>query len=382
MNTDEIMKLNAEDLETRAAELIEAAQVDGADLDAIEAETIAIEQRRKELTEQRKADAAAVAAGAGAPIEKHEERKKMTLAEVRKSDAYIEAFANYIKTQDDSECRALLTTDAASGGQIPVPILVEDIVKTAWEREQILSRVNKTFFRGNLKVRFERSADGAYVHNEGTTAPTEESLTFGIVTMIPKNIKKWITISDEAVTMGGETFLRYVYDELTYQIVKKLSALVVGDIAGLNTSAGSTYVAGAKITEAPGLTTIANAFANLSDEAENPVVIMNKLTYADFVAAQAAGNFAFDPFRGLPVLYSSALPAYGSASTNAVYAIVGDLKGAQVNYPEGEGVIIKWDEISLAEEDMVKVVGRQYAAHAVTVSGVFCNIAKPAPATT
>jgi hypothetical protein len=45
-------------------------------------------------------------------------------------------------------------------------------------------------------------------------------------------------------------------------------------------------------------------------------------------------------------------------------------------------VIIKWDEISLSEEDMVKVVGRQYAAHAVTVSGVFCNIAKPAPATT
>ena len=30
-----------------------------------------------------------------------------------------------------------------------------------------------------------------------------------------------------------------------------------------------------------------------------------------------------------------------------------------------------------AEKDMVKVVGRQYAAHAVTASGRFCNIAKP-----
>lgn len=380
----EIKEMTIEDIEIRLSEIKGELEKEDADLDALEAETRALTEQKKVLRaeiEQRKADAAAVAAGAGKPIEKHEERKKMTLAEVRKSDAYIEAFANYIKTQDDSECRALLTTDAANG-QIPAPILVEDIVKTAWEREQILSRVNKTFFRGNLKVRFELSADGAYVHNEGTSAPTEEALTFGVVTMIPKNIKKWITISDEAVTMGGEAFLRYVYDELTYQIVKKLSALVVGDIAGLSTTAGSTAVAGAKITEAPGLTTIANAFANLSDEAENPVIIMNKLTYADFVAAQAAGNFAFDPFRGLPVLYSSALPAYGSASANAVYAIVGDLKGAQVNYPEGEGVIIKWDEISLSEEDMVKVVGRQYAAHAVTVSGVFCNIAKPAPTTT
>lgn len=303
----------------------------------------------------------------------------MTIEEIRKSAEYVDAYANYIKTGDDRECRALLTENAS--GVLPVPVLVDEIVRTAWEQNEILSRVRRTFFRGNLKVAFERSADGALVHTEGTSANSEESLLLGIVTMIPANIKKWIRLSDEAVAMGGEAFLRYIYDELTYQIVLKLAGLVVADIAGASTTNGATAVGVPKVNLAPAIGTVAQAFANLSDEAANPVVIMNKLTYANFYAAYAAGNFAVDPFMGFTVLYSSALPAYDTADTNAVYAIVGDLAGAQVNYPEGDDVVIKWDDLSEAEADLVKVVGRQYAAHAVTAPGRFVNITKPAAAT-
>lgn len=375
-----INEMSVEQLEERKAAIVAEVEAPEADLNALEEEMRAInaELEARKAVEAKKAEIRAnVATGGGEVIKtfEKEEKKTMTTNEIRASKEYVDAFANYIKTGDDRECRALLTTDAS--GVVPVPVLVDEIVRTAWDNDEILSRVRKTNFRGNLKVAFERSADAAYVHNEGTTAPTEESLTLGIVTMIPKNIKKWITISDEAVAMGGESFLRYVYDELTYQIVKKLSALVIGDIAGLSTSSSSSAVAAAKITEAPAVTTVGTAFANLSDEARNPVIIMNKLTYASFLAAQAAGNFNYDPFMGLLVLFTSALPAYSSASASAVYAIVGDLAGAQVNYPEGEGVVIKWDDLSLAEKDMVKVVGRQYAAHAVTASGRFCNIAKP-----
>ena len=62
--------------------------------------------------------------------------------------------------------------------------------------------------------------------------------------------------------------------------------------------------------------------------------------------------------------------------------IVGDLRGEQVNYPEGDGVVIKWDELSLAEKDLVKVVGRQYAGHGVTRPGTLVRVAKPSAATT
>lgn len=375
-------KMTFEQIETRFAEIEkELVNADATRVAELKKETEDLKARQAEIEAEAKETRTAImeiVKGAGKVVEKAAE--KVSDNEIRNSQAYINAYADYIKTGDDRECRSLLTTDAS--GVVPVPQLVDDIVRTAWENEEILSRVRKTNFRGNLKVAFERSATGAFVHNEGTSAPTEEELLLGIVTMIPKNIKKWITISDEAVAMGGESFLRYVYDEITYQIVKKLAALVVYDIKSLSQSASASAVDGAKITEAPGLNTVAKAFANLSDEARNCVIIMNKLTYANFTAARAAGNYAVDPFMGLPVLFSSELDAYDSASANAIYAIVGDLSGAQVNYPEGEGVVIKWDDLSLAERDLVKVVGRQYAAHAVTAPKRFCLVAKPSGSST
>ena len=355
-----------------------------ADLDALEAEVRAIndEIENRKQAEQRKTDLrAAVANGAGEVTNKPvEEEHKMTVEEIRKSSEYINAYAEYIKSGNDKECRALLTENAS--GALPVPALVDEIVRTAWDNDQILRRVRRTFFKGNLKVAFERSATAAAVHTEGTSAPSEESLVLGIVTMIPANIKKWIRISDEAVAMGGEAFLRYIYDELTYQIIKKLAAEVVNDIKSADTTHGSTAVGIPKVNAAPALGTIASAMGYLTDEATDNVVIINRLSWSAFKAAQYAGNFSVDPFEGLTVLFSDALPAYASADNNAVYAIVGDLKGAQVNFPEGDGVVIKWDDLSEAEADLVKVVGRQYAAHAVTAPGRFVNITKPAAVTT
>ena len=382
----ELKDMTIEELETRKQAIPGELDVEGADLDALEAELKSINaelENRKAVEAQKEEIRQAVAESKAAVIVqdfKEEKREMKTNEEIRASKEYVDAFARYLINEDDRECRALLTVDAS--GTVPVPVIVDEIIRTAWEKESILSRVRKTYIRGNLKVAFELSADGAYVHNEGTTAPTEEALALGIVTMIPKNIKKWIHISDEAIAMGGENLVRYIYDELTYQILKKLSALVVGDIAGAKTTADSDEASVAKITEAPSLTTVADAFANLSDEATDTVIIMNKLTYATFKAAHAAGNFAVDPFEGFPVLFSSALPAYSTASDNAVYAIVGDLKGVQVNYPEGDGIVIKYDDVTEAENDMVKIVGRQYEAHALTACGRFCVVAKPAAATT
>ena len=378
----EIKDMNALELDERKAQLDEEIKsADAERLDAISAEIDAIVSRKAELKNEAEERAKVVeeVMKAPEPTPIIEERKTEKM-ETRNTQEYINAFAEYIKTGDDREARALLTENV-SGGKLPVPEFVDEIIRTAWENDKILSRVKKTYIRGNLKVAFEISADEAYEHTEGTTAVTEESLSLGIVNMIPKNIKKWITISDETVSMGGEAFLRYVYSELTYRIIKKLRDLVITDIKSLPTTS-ATAPSAPVITEAPAIDTVAKALSNLSDEATDNVVIMNRLTWGAFKAAQAAGNFAYDPFEGLEVLYTSALPAYSTAESGAVYAIVGDLDGAQVNYPEGEDVVIKWDELTLAEKDMVKVVGRQYAAHAVTANGRFCNIAKPAPATT
>ena len=372
-----------QELEERRSAILTEVEQEGADLNALEEEARSINaeiERRKTLEAAKAEIREVVAEGAGEPIEKVEETRNMTNAEIRNTAEYIKAFGEYLRSGDDRECRALLTENVS--GTVPVPEFVDNIVHTAWDRDQILSRVKRTYFRGNLKVAFERSADPAYVHTEGTTAHTEEALTLGTVTMIARNIKKWIRLSDEVVATG-EDFVRYIYDEITYQIIHELSKLCVGDISGASTTHSSSAVGVPQVTAAPGATAIATAFSNLSDEATNPVVIINKATYADFYAAYAAGNFAVEPFMNLPVLYSSALPAYSTATGGTdVYAIVGDLSGVQVNYPEGDDVVIKWDDMTEAEKDLVKVVGRQYAAHAVVAPGKFAKIVKPAAATT
>ena len=392
MTSEELLARRGE-IEQRAREITEELEKPEANLDALEEEARGIAEEISTINstlEEMKAEAAqaeeirnAVANGAGETKEKMEERT-MTELELRNSPEYIEAYANYIKTGKDEEVRSLLTTNAtAATGYVPVPTLVDDIVRHAWENENILSRVRKTGFKGNVKVAFELSADGAYIHAEGSTAPTEEALTLGIVELKPENIKKWITISDEMMEATGEGFVRYVYEELAYQVMKKLSYEIVGDIADATyTTNQATAVGIPKVNKDPGLNTINQAVNNLSDEAQNIVVIVNPLTKTNFQAAYAAGNFAVDPFAGLPVITSGKLPAFDAASANDTYAIVGDLSAVQVNFPAGEGMKLIKDEYSLAEKDLVKLVGRVFCGHDVVAPGRLVRLTKEAGAAT
>lgn len=397
MTSEEIIARQGE-IEQRKAEIDAALETPEADLDALGEEARKLAEESGQLTEQleelrKQAEEAeearkAVENGAGKTKEILTEAKKMNLEELRSSKEYVNAYADYLKSEligkpDDTELRKLMTENVETYGEVPVPVLVDDIVRHAWENESILARVKKTGFKGNVKVAFEKSADPAYVHDEGTTAHTEEALELGIVTLTPKNIKKWITVTDEMIETTGEGFLRYVYEEIAYQVMKKLSYDVVADIKDCAyTSHQATAVGIPKVNMDPGLTTIATAVANLSDEAQNIVVLLNPLTKVNFLAAYAAGNFAVDPFQGLTVITTGAIPAFDSASANATYCIVGDLSAEQVNFPAGEGLKLINDPYSLAEQDLQKIVGRVYAGHGVTAPGRLVRLTKEAGAVT
>jgi len=317
-----------------------------------------------------------------------EEKEMENNKEFRNSKEYINAFAEYIKTNDDKELRALITTGGYATGNsatVEVPDMVYDIVKTAWEREELIQYVKTVSVKGNLKVQFEVSADGATVHTEGNGAVSEESLVLGVVELPAKSIKKWISISDEVLDMRGEEFLRYIYDEITYRIAKKCADELVGIIKALPQSLSANESTGVydkvsanKISKAPGLGVIAEAIANLSDEATNPIIVMNKLTYAAFKEAQYNGNYAIDPFEGLKVVFNNSLPAYSTASANGVYAIVGDFNnGALLNFPNGEGTEMKYDDKTVMEYDLIRILGRRYVGMNAVADKAFCLIAKP-----
>ena len=389
MTSEEIITRMGE-IEQRAAEIETVLETPEADLDALneEARQLVAEKAQLEAqlqtlraeAEKAEEERKAVAEGAGEIKENYQEEKKMTDLEIRNSAEYAEAFKNYIITGDAKECRSLLTENVS--GDVPVPVMVNNIIKTAWENNTFLTKVNKTAFRGNLKVPFEKSADPAYIHTEGATGLTEEDLQLGIVSLVPANIKKWIKISDEAIAMDGEQFVQYIYNELAQRVLEKLVSELVGKANSASTTHSDNAIGIPVVNEAPSTTVIRNAAATLSEEATDLCMVMNPLTIGAFYDAQAAGNFNLDPFAGLTLIKCSAIPAYSSADTNAMYAIVGDLKAFQVNYPEGEGVVTTWDPYTYAEDDMVKVVARQYAGYGVTAPGRLVKLTKPAGAET
>ena len=376
----EIKTMTIDELNERLAAIPAEMEVEGANLDDLESEVRAINEEiesRKDAEAQKAEIRAAVAEGAGEVVKTFvtEERKTMTNAEVRNSHEYNLAYAEYIKTGNDAECRTLLTENVS--GTVPVATYAEDRVRTAWNREGIMSRVRKSYLKGNLKIGWEKSADGAYVHTEAANqAVTEESLILGVTTLTPQSIKKWVSISDEVKDMKGEEFLDYIYDELTYQIAKKAADTLVAAIVACTAGGSDNHPMVASITATSvtvGLT--AKALAQLSDEAANPVIIMNKQTWGAYKEAEAANGYRYDPFEGLPVVFNNSLAAFSAATTGVCYAIVGDLGiGAQANFPNGDEIDIKIDELSKMEYDLVRILGREYVGLGVVAPYAFCKI--------
>ena len=383
--------MNIDEINTRLSAIASEMNAEGADLDALNAEVDQLQARKLELAEaetQRRALLDKIAndsVNAEVITEKEEnnmEERNMDNVEIRNKAEYIEAFANSIKNGDDKfmACRALLTENAS--GTVPVPDVVYDIVKNAWQRNGVVRRVRRLAVQGNLKVSFEISATGAVVHTEGGDPVTEETLILGILTIVPQSVKKFINISDEVVDMRGEAFLRYIYDELTYQIAKKIQALIIAAIEAcgtVSTNVGTTCVGVPVVSTASiALGTIASALGQLSDVATDPIIVMNKATWSAFKAVQASGNYGYDPFEGLEVEFDNSIPSFSAATSGVTFAYVGDFnEGALLTTPNGDDVTIKYDDTTLATNDLVRIIGRQMVGIGIVGPNCFVKIAKP-----
>ena len=387
MMLDDIQARRAEISERRSAINAELDTAEGEALDALETEVNALNEEERAMTEretaimeaaeERKAQIEDVIKN-GVEKQTFEERKTMENIEIRNTKEYIDAYANAIRKGDDNftECRALLTENVS--GTVPIPELAEEAVRTAWERDGLTALVRKTYLRGNLKIGFERSGDDAIVHTEGGNAIDPENLVLGIVELEPKSIKKVLQVSDEVLDMKSEEFLRYIYDELTYRIAKKAADTLLAKIEACGSVSTNDCPGVPVVTEATiGVGTIAKAIANLSDRAANPTIAMNKLTYAAFKAAQYANGYAVDPFEGCKVVFNSSIAAYSAASTGDTYAIVGDFyEGAQFNFPNGDEITFKFDDLTLKKQDLVEIMGREYVGIGVVADKAFAKIQK------
>lgn len=373
-----IEEMKMDDIEVRSAQIKDELQKEDADIDALTAEVEKLEARKAQIleeVEQRKALLEEVNATAVEIEEKPQEERKVEI-EVRNTKEYALAYAKYIRSEDDRECRALLTENGS--GTVAVPEFVYDEIKTAWNEDGIMSRVRKSYLKGNLKVGFEISATGAVKHTEGQ-AVNEQTMVMGIVQLVPVAIKKWISISDEALDLdNAESYLRFIYRELAHHIAAAAAKELIDQINAAPTASTTTAVGVAKITATQvSLGLVASAIAQLSDQAAAPVVMMNKLTYAAFKQAQYGASYPVDPFEGCDVVFNENITALSTATTGVTWAIVGDLGyGALANFPNGEEIQIKRDDYTLAASDLVRFIGREFVGIGPVAPGAFVKIVK------
>lgn len=363
----EIKEMQMSDIEQRSAEIEELLKSEDADIESLTKEVEEMESRKAEIlaeVEQRKKEMAEALKTAKEvePI-KVEERKKMDIKELRNTPEYIDAFAEYIKG-NDKQMRSLMAeyranTDNAPllsenvSGVVALPTIVEDRIWTDWDKSPILSRVRKVFVKGNYKVGYEQRATGAVIHTEGAAAPNSEQLTLAYVNFVANYVKKWIRVSDTVLALRGEAFLNYLYDEFSHQMAITIENYIVNELM--------TSTLTASVTNPLDNTAVMAAFAQLSDEAQNPVVIISKANYAAIMNERTtAGAKIEDPFNGLEVLFNN----------NVTGILVGDLDGVIANFPEGMDFKFIFDDKSLAEADLIKIVGKvMMAAHLVRPHG-------------
>lgn len=278
--------------------------------------------------------------------------------EVRASKEYLDAWVEDIKGRASAEQRLLLTQNAQNG-TIAVPTYVSDRIETAWERNEIMRRVRRTYFPGVLKVGYEASAEGADIHLEGEEAITEENLVINFVQLVPGTLKKMVRYSTEVLDLKGEAFVDYIVDEIEYQIVKTAGGNFInfaqqssdGPLVKHFTAAGTTLTT-ADIINAEGL---------LAGDAQ-PVLITSRATAAALKAAVISGQYGYNPFDGMEVIYADDL-------TPGNLAIVADLSAWQVNFPSGDEVKFVFDEYTEAAADIVRVIGRMMVAFGIVAPG-------------
>lgn len=385
MTIEEIKALDIEALNQRVADIKVEMESEDSDIEALSAEVDAIEQRQMELKTAAKEAAekrAAVAADQMAEVieERKEEDIKMTDMEMRNTPEYGKAFVKGLLTDDFTEARALLTENV-NGGSVPVPEILENEIKNAWEEAQFLQFAKRTTYKGNVKVGFEVSATGASVHVEGANAPDEETLVWGTVELKAESIKKWITVSDEALEGTTIDTLGEIYKEVAQRIVEKADEIAIGKIIAAPETTSVAQGPGVPVSEVSAIAadTIVNAVALLSGKAKDLRIVMNRQTKAAFEAVALGLSYGADIYDGLKdrIIFSDALKSFSAASANDTFVIIGDIGyGFQANFPAGNDVKIKVDDLSLAEKDLVKIVGRQYVGMGVVAPKAFVKINK------
>lgn len=339
------MNKRLKEIEMRLKDIRGDMDLDGADIQALTAETDALLEERSALmaqVEQRKGLLNKIAGGSmgeGAPINTEEERKTFG----KDSTEYRSAFLKNVRGLElsDIEKRAFTSAAGSAGAAIPTQTANEIITKLK-QLAPLLSEITLLHVAGNVTFAVEGTTADAEKHTENASL-TASADTLTSVTLGSYEICKLVQVSKTVATMSIDAFETWLTDMISEKIAEKIgSYLITGTGSSQPTgvekaqtwgASNSVTVAKAASTTAANVQALIGLLPGTCDK--NAKFLMSKKTlFVEFMPLQDNGKNKIVTAEGhqyyiygYPVMLDDNIPA-GEAYLGDFKKIIGNLSEA------------------------------------------------------
>lgn len=374
--------MELKEIEKRLSEIKEEIRKDGANLEALEAETDALIEKRNVILEknaERRRILDKVSEGEfgeGEPVLKDEERT-ISYESVEYRSGWLKSIRNLELSA--LEKRAVTTIANTSVGSVVPKVTANKIIEKVKTFAPLLEKIDLLHVPGGIVVPAEGTTIEAATHAEGAkiTADDDKMLS---VSLLGYEVTKLITISKSVEKMSIDAFEAWLVKKIAKAVAEKITKLILlgtgsNEAQGINSitwnSSNSVNVAkSASLTEGNVLAVVGMLNAGYDSGAE---WIMSKSTFmSDFYPLMNASKNNIVTFSDSKYYVAGYEVTYDDRMT-AHEAILGNLeRGYQGNMPEDINVTSQF----VARENAYDFLGSAIFDGKVSAIEAFVKIAK------
>ena len=313
--------------------------------------------------------------------------------------SYELAWANYIRTGNDAEVRALVSTQNPESAGVLVPTtLVNRIEDTLRTGGRILALCSITSVKGITEHPIAKSRTNPAWHDEtGTDKKVRKAITLTSVSMEPQFIAEILETTRKFENDSISAFWDWLISELPDALRRVVDReILTGAQSGKNGIRGILTNTETMFVETLATHTLyfnsANEAVSLLDDGatSNVTAVMNKKTFLQNVMGltgtdghpiwqQVMTTNLNRPaffFGGYPVVFTDDLPAYDAATAGQTYMLFGDFTAMKLNFPNGMAPSLIRDELTRKDENIIEYLSEIYVGGNVVRPGSFVKVTK------
>ena len=347
--------MTLKEIETRLAAIAKEVEQDGADLDALEAETRTLKEQRDALIaagEKRNAILQTVAGMTGGtpvtPKAAPETRSfaDMTREELLATPEYRSAWCKSLqgKPLTDVEQRAFTTATTSAGPAIPTE-LADQIIAKAKQYAPLLNEITLLQVPGGVRYAVEGTTNDAAKHSENADQ-TDAADTLVEVVLGGYEVTKYLLVSKSVDRMAAPAFEAFIVDNLAEALAIKLVKLIIsgtgtGEATGVE-EANTWGVTNSITVGKDAALTTANVLALIAllpgGYDRNAKILMSKKTlFTDFLPLQDKSKNDIVTLQG-GTYYVQGYPVMLDDSVTLHEAYLGDFRRYVGNLAEAPNV--------------------------------------------